>query len=90
MKPDKNEARLFESLSKLPVIDAHEHLVTEKERVDRKVDFFLLFSHYTRADLLSAGMTAQNYERLRDNQEMPVEEKWAVFSPYFPLIRYGS
>ena len=90
MKLDKDESRVFEALTELPVIDAHEHLMPEEARVARKVDFFLLFSHYTRDDLRSAGMGMQEYERLRDDQEMPVEDKWAAFSPYWPLIRHGS
>ena len=90
MKLDADEARLWEALAELPVIDAHEHLVPEEDRVARKVDFFLLFSHYTRDDFRSAGMAAETYERLRDDQDMPVEAKWEAFRPYWPLIRHGS
>lgn len=90
MKLNKNESEIFESLTELPVIDAHEHLMPEKHRVSMKLDFFLLFSHYTKADLLSAGMMLQDYERLMKDQDMPVEKKWEVFHPFYPLIRYGS
>lgn len=90
MNLDKNEAKLFKSLTELPVIDAHEHLATEKKRIEMKVDFFLLFSHYTKRDLCSAGMPIEKYKQLRNDQDMPLEEKWAAFSPFYPLIRYGS
>ena len=90
VSPGKNEAKLLEASTELPVIDAHEHLVTEKVRISRRIDFFMLFSHYTRDDFRSAGMPIQTYERLRDDQDMRLEEKWAAFSPFYPLIRYGS
>lgn len=46
MKLERTERELFEALSGIEVIDAHEHLVPEARRVARKVDFFILFSHY--------------------------------------------
>jgi hypothetical protein len=84
------EAELFGALSDIPVIDAHEHLVPEAVRIARKVDFFVLFSHYCAADLASAGMEPATYQRLQDDQEMPPEDKWKLFEPYYPLIRHGS
>ena len=45
MKLERTERELFEALSGIEVIDAHEHLVPEARRVARKVDFFILFSH---------------------------------------------
>jgi len=83
-------ADLFEALGEVPVIDAHEHLVPEAVRTARKVDFFVLFSHYCAADLASAGMEPVTYRRLQDDQEMPPEDKWQLFEPYYPLIRHGS
>jgi len=84
------EAALFEALSDIRVIDAHEHLVPEVVSIARQVDFFVLFSHYCAADLASAGMEPATYQRLVDDQEMPPEEKWRSFAPYYPLIRHGS
>ena len=81
---------LFEALGDIPVIDAHEHLVPEARRVERKVDFSILFSHYTRADFLSAGMPAGDYQRMIDDESLPIEAKWELFRPYYPMIRHGS
>ena len=79
MNLDQTEQKVFDGLSDIKVIDAHEHLIPEKRRLDRKIDFFILFSHYTQEDLLSAGMTLDEFERLRDDQTMSVEEKWQIF-----------
>ena len=90
MKLDRIETEMFDALAEMPVIDAHEHLRPEAERVARKVDFFLLFSTYCRADLCSAGMAPEVYDRLRDDPEMDVAAKWKAFEPFYPMIRHGS
>jgi ABC-type multidrug transport system ATPase subunit len=46
----------MEFMADVPVVDTHEHLPTEEDRVARKVDFSLMFSHYCVGDLKSAGM----------------------------------
>jgi len=86
----KTDKDLFEALSDIPVIDAHEHLVPEAVRVARKVDFFILFSHYTKADLMSAGMEPAVYARLMNDEAMPLDEKWRAFSPFYREIKHGS
>ncbi|MDP6112204.1 MAG: amidohydrolase family protein [Planctomycetota bacterium] len=86
----RTERDLFEALRDIPVIDAHEHLVPESARVSRNVDFFILFSHYTRADFISAGMDPVVYERLKEDDAMPLDEKWNAFSPFYSSIRHGS
>ena len=90
MLTDRTEGEVFESLTDIPVIDAHEHLRPEPERVGRNVDFFILFSTYCQADLVSAGMDPEVYERLRNDPDMAAEQKWEAFSPFYPFIRHGS
>lgn len=90
MNLEATEQDVFEALRDIEVIDAHEHLVPEAERIARKVDFFILFSHYTKADLISAGMEPKVYERLVNDESMSAEEKWQSFSPFYPMVRHGS
>ncbi len=90
MRLTDTEGKLFEALRDIKVIDAHEHLVPEATRVARKIDFFILFSHYCSADLASAGMKPDVYQSLKEDQALPVEEKWDLFSPYYPMIKHGS
>lgn len=90
MKLDQIEQKVFDGLSDMKVIDAHEHLIPEKTRLEKKIDFFILFSHYTEADLMSAGMKPADYARLRDDQSMPLEEKWRIFRNFYPMIKHGS
>ncbi|MBN1675789.1 MAG: amidohydrolase family protein [Kiritimatiellae bacterium] len=91
MRPRTREQnKLLAALKGIPVIDAHEHLVPEPRRVAKTVDFFLLFSAYTRADLFSAGMNATDYPKLEENGHMPQEKKWELLRPHYPMIRHGS
>ena len=43
--------RILSYIHNLKVINAHEHLPSEQERVSWEVDVFTLFSHYTMCDL---------------------------------------
>jgi len=90
MKLDKTESAVLEGLREIPVIDAHEHLRPERKRISVRVDFFLLFSTYLKADLLSAGMAPETFERLANDQDMDLQEKWKAFRPFYPLVKYGS
>jgi predicted TIM-barrel fold metal-dependent hydrolase len=80
---------LAEQMSELEIIDAHEHLPPESERLSRPVDVLTLFSHYTQTDLKSAGMPEEDVGRLQD-PEVPLPERWALFRPYWESIRHGS
>jgi predicted TIM-barrel fold metal-dependent hydrolase len=86
-------AELFKEIKKLPVIDTHEHLYTEKERTARKIDALWLFSHYCRADLETAGL--KDFDALFERHELldsskPVLLRWKKIRPYFEAVRYGG
>jgi len=81
--------QLVEAFSKMPVIDAHEHLPPERDRVARKVDVFTLFDHYTRLDQLTAGLSPKDQERVFD-RDLPLELRWKLLRPILANIRFGS
>jgi predicted TIM-barrel fold metal-dependent hydrolase len=83
------ENRLLSAIEALDIIDCHEHLGPEANRVATPVDVFTLFSHYTRGDLLVAGMTEPQYASLF-NPEVPLERRWAMFAPFWERIRWTS
>lgn len=102
MKYTKTEKRLIDFMSDLDIIDCHEHLPPEGQRVDQNQDVFTLVSHYTRHDLFSAGLDGRNwegtltrggcrpeYESLFD-YDIPLPERWKIFKPYWQAIRHGS
>ncbi len=71
----------------IEIIDAHEHLPDEKVRLEKPADVFTLFSHYTRLDLVRAGMSQQDYEGLFD-RGTPLEVRWKRFAPFWERIRW--
>ena len=83
------ESKLVAALEQIEVIDAHEHLPPESVRLATKVDVLTLFSHYTRGDLLAAGMREAEIE-LTQNTELPLDYRWRLFAPYWEHIRWGS
>jgi predicted TIM-barrel fold metal-dependent hydrolase len=83
------EKALIKAFEGFEIIDAHEHLPPERVAVGKHVDALTLFSHYTRYDLITAGMSDLNYERTQDPM-IPLEERWELFAPYLKDIRYGS
>jgi len=89
LKLTPTEEKLVQFMEGLEIIDAHEHLPPEETRVEQQVDVLTLFSHYTQTDLKAAGLGDEEYEKLRQ-ADIPLDERWKLFKPYFDAIRYGS
>ena len=80
---------LYERISELWVIDAHEHLAAEVERLAVPMDAVSLFENYPMQDLKTAGMTDAEFLTMID-REVPLEQRWEIFKDYLPLIRNTS
>ena len=85
------ERRLVQAMAQWQVIDCHEHLGPEESRTGRPADLFTLFSfeQYIGADLLRAGMKLEDYRALLDC-DAPLERRWAMFEPWWELVRHTS
>jgi len=83
------ERDVIAALEQFEIIDCHEHLGPEANRVAARVDVFTLFSHYTRGDLIVAGMAEAEYNSLF-NQDIPLDRRWTMFAPYWKRIRWTS
>jgi predicted TIM-barrel fold metal-dependent hydrolase len=77
------------------IFDTHEHLWHQAKRMRENPDLFLLFSHYTSDDLISAGMPAElvgsdSLPRspfgLQDHA-IPLEERWKNVEPFWKATR---
>jgi predicted TIM-barrel fold metal-dependent hydrolase len=76
-----------EHVDGLRIIDTHEHLAQEHERIGHDVDVLsTFFSHYASSDLLSAGMPEEDLSTIRDGSK-PLDERWALFEPWWEEIR---
>jgi len=75
--------KLLPEIEELQVVDTHEHLCPESVRVKEDVDFFsVTMSHYASSDLISAGMSADDMEFIRDAKN-DFSKKIPKFLPYW-------
>jgi len=89
LETDGLVAELFAELEQIGTVDAHEHLPTEASRMDQKRDFFSLFEHYCRADLVAAGATDEDMAFFAD-RDKPEDLRWERFRPFLSAIRTGA
>mgnify|MGYP000851944403 CR=1 FL=1 len=90
---------LVEKVFQTPLIDTHEHLPEEQERLKAASrprgeadDWSLLLSHYLDSDLVVAGMSGDTYDRFFSPKTDPVD-KWKLLEPYWPAVKntgYGQ
>jgi len=73
----------------MEIVDSHEHLPFERDRVAMPVDFSTLFSHYCRDDLGASGMSVAALNAFT-NPATPLDEKWRLFEPHYRLIQDGG
>ncbi len=78
---------ILAAIRKLPVVDSHEHLIPESERLRQKVDFFTLAGHYAINDVISAGLPEEAQQLVRD-EEAPMTKRWDAFEPYWEHARF--
>ena len=77
--------RMRAEVDKIKIIDTHEHLTLPDSLIEAgKLDFGRLFTHYAKCDLISAGMPAQEMEKVADPKSgwSPME-KWRALKPYY-------
>ena len=78
---------LKKHIDNIKIIDTHEHLPSEEERISQPVDVLSqFFIHYTSSDLISAGMSEAELRMIRD-PSLPLEDRWDVFEPWWEMIQ---
>jgi len=90
---------IFEKVFAEPFIDTHEHLIEEKGRLAgtshprvESDDFSILFSHYLKSDMFTAGMPKKDSDSFFSPKVDPVG-KWRLLEPYWYAIKntgYGQ
>jgi hypothetical protein len=75
---------LEETINNLRIIDSHEHLHSEDERVQGGADPFktLVRHSYAYSDLKSAGLSSEDYEKLID-EKRDILDRWKIVEPYW-------
>ena len=85
---------LHEAIAAIPLVDTHEHLPDESTLTGRSWSFFDFFEHYVSSDLVSAGMSREALEKMRNpSSGLSLEERWGLMAPYWPFVKttgYGQ
>jgi predicted TIM-barrel fold metal-dependent hydrolase len=90
MKLSNTAQALYNEISRLTIIDAHEHLPPEKDYLKNEYSGLNFFAGYVQHDLASAGMPSEFKSTMRDPGYRPVCEWWPQMAPYWDKVRHGS
>ena len=75
-------------INTLEIIDTHEHLPCREEDRDMEADVLKEYlSHYFNRDLISAGLSRPDYNRIIE-EDMSVGDRWKLVEPYWEACRY--
>ena len=81
---------LKKHINKLQIIDTHEHLPPEKERLNEEVDVLAtFFQYYASSDLKSAGMPENEIQKIWDTS-ISLTDRWETFEPWWEKIKNTS
>lgn len=82
------EVRITAAVNKISIIDTHEHLVTEEQRlkINDQIDFTYLFKHYAKEDLISAS-NQKGLVELIYNTDLPILDRWELLQPFYKAMR---
>lgn len=68
------------------VVDTHEHLMKESDRLQMEVDpLYIFLPHYLSSDLVSAGMSTDELRLIRST-DTPLGERWQRFIPFWEKV----
>ncbi|MHB1485022.1 MAG: amidohydrolase family protein [Saccharofermentanales bacterium] len=89
MKNESVYESLLSEISKLPVIDTHEHLPAfEENRCSDDNDVLSEYlMHYLKCDLISAGLKQEDYQKVIDTSRNIVE-RWNIVEPFWEVSRF--
>ncbi len=87
-QPTDVRKQIFSKVWESPLIDTHEHLCEEKERLSGTGpdDWSLVLAGYLGSDLISAGMPRDVHGRFYSKGLSPAE-KWNLLEPYWPAVK---
>ncbi len=96
-QPTDLRKQIFKKVWGTPLIDTHEHLCDEQDRLPGGAftepdDWSVVLSGYLGSDLVTAGMPGNVYGRFFSKGPSPLE-KWKLLEPYWPAVKntgYGQ
>lgn len=76
--------RIHEEINKIKIIDTHEHLQRESELpIGDDIHIGRFFLHYANSDLISAGMPAEQMEKVIEDPDITPLDRWKMLQPWY-------
>ena len=86
----KEVKQIRKVVNETKLIDTHEHLQREENRIKGEVDVLAtFFLQYASSDLISSGLSYRDYQTILDPTQ-PLEQRWKIFSPFWENIKNTS
>jgi uncharacterized protein len=82
--------RLKTEIDEIRLVDTHEHLPSEAERLKKPADCLAIMLHYVESDLVSAGLPRSGGDAWRiglQDAKLPFDQRWAQFQEFWPDVR---
>jgi len=84
----KSYDEILEHIYTLNIIDTHEHLPSKEEDRDKDTDVLKEYlSNYFHRDLISAGLSLDDYEKIME-KDLLIREKWRIVEPYWEVSKH--
>lgn len=83
----------YEQIKKIPLIDTHEHLIDESERLKcvkpfiQCDDWTTILGLYAKFDFVSSGMSPKEVDIISSQKASPLD-KWKIIEPFWDLIKH--
>jgi predicted TIM-barrel fold metal-dependent hydrolase len=88
MVASSSYAAIRKAVDEIVLIDTHEHLMPEEDRVAEDIDALtVLFRQYASSDLVSSGMGQEDLLTIVDRKKS-LEERWRVLSPFWENVQH--
>jgi predicted TIM-barrel fold metal-dependent hydrolase len=78
--------RIAAAVGRIRLVDTHEHLPPEPDRLKRPPSLFSLL-HYVSSDMWADGLNREESERAIRNPSIPLAQQWALVAPYWANVR---
>ncbi|MBN1349160.1 amidohydrolase family protein [candidate division KSB1 bacterium] len=76
--------RIHEELSRIPIIDCHEHLQRERELpVGDDIHIGRFFAHYANCDLVSSGMPVEAMANVQTDPSLSPSDRLKLIEPFY-------
>lgn len=82
---------IYNTIQKTHLIDSHEHLIDETERLNCQKPFIqcddwtTILGLYSKFDFVSAGMPQKDIDSISSSEKSPID-KWKIIEPYWNIV----